>query len=91
MTESYDISIRVVSQQGHCEAGHKAGDEWLVKSDKCHTPPGLCMFAWNALSPLLTALMFGAAFPWETDPEGAQLACIDAENPVVFALRRVRR
>jgi len=30
MAESYKVRIKVISQKGSCEAGHKVGDEWLV-------------------------------------------------------------
>jgi len=34
--------------------------------------------------------MYGGAFPWESDPDVARAACPDADNPVVFELRRLR-
>lgn len=87
MTESYKVSIRVVSQKGTCAAGHRVGDEWVIE-DK--TPEGMCAFAFSALFPLLTPLMFGGAFPWEADPDVTTVACPDPTNPVVFELRRLR-
>lgn len=90
MADYCDVSIKVISQKGHCEAGHKVGDEWLVTTADQKLPPGLCMFAWDSISPMLKVLMFGGVFPWEQDPDRATLACVDAENPVVFELRRVR-
>ena len=30
MAESYDVSVKVISQKGTCEAGHKIGDEWII-------------------------------------------------------------
>jgi len=38
----------------------------------------------------LRTLMFGGTFPWSPDPEAVTVACPDAENPVVFELRRIR-
>lgn len=87
MAESYNVSIKVISQKGHCEAGHKVGDEWLV-GDK--TPEGMCLFAFSSLFPRITPLMYGGAFPWEKDPDRTTAACPDPGNPVVFELRRVR-
>jgi len=86
MAESYKVNVRVISQKGTCEAGHKAGDEWLVGEK---TPEGLCILALGSLLPFITALMFGASFPWEKDPDMTTVACPDAENPVVFELRRL--
>jgi len=87
MAESYKVNIRVISQKGHCEAGHKVGDEWLVGEK---TPEGLCIFAFGSLLPFLTPLMYGGSFPWEKDPDVSTVACPDAENPVVFEIRRLR-
>jgi uncharacterized repeat protein (TIGR04076 family) len=86
MADSYKVRVRVVSQKGSCEAGHKLGDQWII-GDK--TPEGLCPFALNALMPLVTPLMFGASFPWEKEPDMTTAACPDADNPVVFELRRL--
>jgi len=87
MAESYKVRVRVVSQKGTCEAGHKVGDEWLVDYK---TPEGLCIFAFSSLLPGIMALMFGGSFPWESDPDATTAACPDADNPVVFELRRLR-
>jgi uncharacterized repeat protein (TIGR04076 family) len=34
--------------------------------------------------------MFGGRLPWSEDPDTAIVACPDAENPLVFELRRIR-
>ena len=88
MSEGYDVTVRVISQQGDCAAGHRIGDEWVIKDGK--TPPGLCIYALNALFPFSRVLAFDGAFPWETDPDTCTAACPDAENPVVFELRRIK-
>jgi uncharacterized repeat protein (TIGR04076 family) len=89
MAEICDVSIKIISQTGQCEAGHKVGDAWLVTAADQKTPPGLCMFAWDSISPQLKVLMFGGSFPWEPDAYTARLACVDADNPVVFELKRI--
>jgi uncharacterized repeat protein (TIGR04076 family) len=85
MAESL-VRVRVISQKGHCEAGHKVGDEWLVGEK---TPQGMCTFAFASLFPFITPLMFGGAFPWEKDPDVTTVPCPDPENPVVFEIRRL--
>ncbi len=85
MAESYQVSIKVISQKGTCEAGHKVGDQWLVGEK---TPEDMCVFAFSSLLPCITPLMYGGAFPWEKDPDKTTVACPDSENPVVFELRR---
>ncbi len=88
MAERYDIAVKVVSQQGTCGAEHKVGDEWVTGSK---TPEGICLSAFHALLPNARVLMFGGVFPWATDPDVAIVACLDARNPVVFELRRIRK
>jgi uncharacterized repeat protein (TIGR04076 family) len=87
MADRYDINIKVVSQKGTCDAGHKVGDEVIVSST---TPGGMCLSAFNACFAAMRTLMFGGSFPWSKDPDTATVACPDAANPVVFELRRVR-
>ena len=86
MAESL-VRVKVISQQGTCEAGHKVGDEWLVGEK---TPQGMCIFALGSLLPFMTPLMFGGAFPWEKDPDVTTVACPDPGNPVVFEISRIR-
>ena len=90
MAESYDVAIRVVSQKGTCEAGHRVGEEWVIKGEEFKTPVGICLFAFNSFYPLANALMYGGSFPWESDPDVTTVACPDAQSPVVFELRRLR-
>ena len=89
MAERYDILVRVISQKGTCSARHKVGDEWVTNDQQ--TPAGICPYAFNALFPFAQVLMFGGAFPWETDPDVSTVACPDAENPVIFELKRLRK
>ena len=88
MAERYDIAVKVVSQKGTCAHEHKVGDEWVISGK---TPEGICLSAFNAMLPNIRVLMFGGAFPWENDPDITTIACPDAENPVVFELRRLRK
>ena len=88
MAERYAVAIKVISQKGTCAAEHKVGDEWVVKNK---TPEGICLSAFSALFPSIRTLMFGGSFPWSSDPDVARPACPDAENPVVFELRRLRK
>jgi uncharacterized repeat protein (TIGR04076 family) len=79
-----NVVARVISQQGHCEAGHRTGDEFVIGQT---TPPGMCAWAYCTLFPFSQVLQFGASFPWE--PAGiSRVACPDPDNPVVFELRR---
>jgi uncharacterized repeat protein (TIGR04076 family) len=86
MAESL-VRVKVISQQGHCEAGHKVGDEWLVGEK---TPEGMCVFAFASIFPAMTPLMFDGAFPWEKDPDRTTAVCPDPDNPVIFEISRVK-
>ena len=80
-----EVIAKVISQKGTCEAGHRAGDQFVIGD---HTPPGMCAWAFYALFPFASVLQFGGTFPWESDPDSATVACPDPANPVVFELRR---
>ena len=88
MAETYDVVAKVVSQKGTCAAEHKVGDQWVIGSK---TPEGICLSAFNALFSSLRVLRYGGSFPWSTDPDVTTVACPDAQNPVVFELRRLRK
>ncbi|MBA7587302.1 hypothetical protein ES708_29328 [subsurface metagenome] len=89
MAEEYNVAVRVISQKGHCTAGHKVGDEWVIKNQM--TPAGMCAYAFSAVFPFLQVLAYGAAFPWESNPDTTTVACPDAENPVVLELKTVKK
>lgn len=80
-----DIVARVVSQKGTCSAGHKEGDEFVIGQK---SPSGMCTWALYTIFPFAEVLQFGGSFPWESDPDKTTVACPDAENPVIFELRR---
>ncbi len=86
MAERYNVKVRVISQKGTCAIGHKVGDDFIISRT---TPEGICLSAFNAFFPAMRTLMFGGTFPWSEDPDTATAACPDAENPVVFELRRI--
>ncbi len=87
MDNWYKVKAKVVSQKGHCETGHKLGDEYVIDDS---VPIGMCSWAFFALFPFVTALKSGGAFPWEKDKDTATVACPDPTNPVVFELKRIR-
>ena len=88
MADRYDVLVKVISQKGTCTAGHKVGDEWVIGSK---TPEGICLAGFHSLIPNARVLMFGGTFPWATDPDVITVACPDAESPLVFELRRLRK
>jgi uncharacterized repeat protein (TIGR04076 family) len=49
----------------------------------------ICIHALYSMLPAVFALMYGARFPWLSDPDKKTHACPDAANPVVFEITRV--
>ena len=88
MAEPFEVRVKVISQKGTCAAEHKVGDEWIIGSK---SPEGICLSALHSMFMYSRVLRLGASFPWSDDPDAATLACADAENPVVFELRRIRK
>ena len=88
MAKQYKVVAKIISQKGNCALGHRVGDEFEIGD---YTPTGMCSWAFYILFPAAVTLQVGGAFPWERDPDKCVVACPDAENPVVFELRRTRR
>ncbi len=88
MAEQYQVIAKVISQKGTCSAGHKVGDGIDVGG---LSPADMCPFAFCAVFPFTTVLQFGGAVPWDEYRDKTRVACPDAENPVVFELRRLRK
>ena len=89
MAEIYDVSVKVLSQKGYCAMGHKVGDEWIIKGYS--SPGGICLGAFGAIFPVVGVMAFHGRYPWSKDPDCERVACPDAENPVVFEVRRLKK
>lgn len=87
-SRAYKVICKVIRQEGNCAMGHKVGDEIVMDEAGVHGM--ICFHALYSLIPKVFAMMYGADFPWLQDKDVATHACPDAENPVVFEVRRVR-
>ena len=85
---AYKIVLKVISQKGHCELGHRVGD--VITCTEEGVDGRICFHALYSLVPKVFAMMYDADFFWLPDPDVCTHACPDAENPVVFEVRRVR-
>ena len=83
-----DAVVTVVSQQGYCGAGYRVGDQ--IRFSGVTIEGNLCIHALCGLLPKVLAMRYGAQFPWLEDPDVSLQACPDAQNPVVFELRRIK-
>jgi len=84
----YVVVCRVLSVTGQCSFGHQQGDEIVFDGE---TMQGrICLHALYSMLPKVFAMRYGAQFPWlEGEHSHASThACPDAQNPVVFEVRR---
>ena len=84
---AHKIILTVINQKWHCELGHKVGDQ--ITCTETGVEGKICMHALYSLVPKVFAMMYDANFYWLEDPDVATHACPDAENPVVFEVKRV--
>lgn len=87
MSDWYKVNATIISQKGHCEAGHQIGNEFIISDT---VPVGICSWAFYTLFPFISALQSGGSFPWEKNKDTATVTCPDPTNPVVFELKRIK-
>lgn len=82
----YKVIATVKSIGGVC-AFHEVGDQIIYdgRSIEGH----FCGSAFVAMMPTMYAMRYVAEFPWLEGKDVTTFACPDAENPVVFEIRRV--
>lgn len=83
------VEVTVKNQKGKCAFGHKVGDK--IVFDGKTVKGNICYSALMVLLPKVYALRYGVVFPWAEDRDVICNACPDAENPVVFEIRRVKK
>ena len=83
-----NVEVTVKSQKGKCAFGHRVGDK--IVFDGKSVKGDICYSALMVLLPKVYALRYGVEFPWAEDKDVVSNACSDAENPVVFEMRRIR-
>ncbi|KYK32982.1 MAG: hypothetical protein AYK22_06680 [Thermoplasmatales archaeon SG8-52-3] len=81
------VIIRVVSQKGICNTGHKPGDEIIVTENGVEGK--ICLTALYSILPKAFAVLYDAKFPWIKKGQKPRHACPDSENPVIFELEKV--
>jgi len=86
MKGAHKVRMRIVGIAKACPRGHSVGEEWVVDGT---TPGGICMGSFGACLPYLTALRFGASFPWEAREGTVTIGCPDHVNQVVWQLDRL--
>lgn len=87
---AFEIILKVISQEGHCTAGHKVGDEISLNFERNEIKGKVCLHALYSVLPKVFAMAYGAEFPWLEDKDVSTHACPDAYNPVVYQVIRKR-
>ncbi len=83
--EQYKVFGKITAVKGHCDFGHKVGQEFEVSG---YSPNGLCGYFYNMLFPYIIMLEFGGKFPAAWSGEIMKFDCIDIDNAVRIELRR---
>lgn len=88
--EPCKIIVTVRAVNGTCVFGHQVGDQIIF--DGTTVEGRICMSALYSFLPKVFAMRYGADFPWldAEHKDVATHACPDAQNPVVFEIRRVK-
>jgi len=86
---SCNVEVIVKSQKGKCAFGHDVGDK--IVFDGKSIRGDICYSALMVLLPKVYAMRYGAEFPWSENKDVIFNACPDAENPVVFEIRRIKK
>ena len=89
MAEPYNVEATVKSVKGTCDFGHRVGDK--IHFDGRKIRGDICYSALLILLPRVWATRYGAQYPWTKDEDILVTACPDAENPVVFEIRRIKK
>lgn len=72
------MSIIITVKNGICQGGvHGVGQVIKVKRT---TPEDMCMGAWNAIAPYITALRYGVNSSWEKEEGVATIHCPDPKS-----------
>jgi uncharacterized repeat protein (TIGR04076 family) len=87
------VKAKVISQEGHCAAGHKIGDEIIFDWDTHEIEGRLCLHALYSAFPKIYALAHGGKVAFAKAEDGtlvARHACPDGYNPLILELRIVK-
>ena len=86
------IKATVISQEGHCAANNKIGDEITFDWDTHEIEGRLCLHALYSVMPKIYAMAQGGNVAFAKAQDGtlvARHACPDGYNPLILELRIV--
>ena len=80
------MPVRITIKKGKCQGDfHAIGDEFYVDNT---TPGGMCLAAWDAVSPYVTTLLWGGRFPWGKKDSAIKIHCPDPKG-ITLEVRRI--
>jgi uncharacterized repeat protein (TIGR04076 family) len=85
----YDIEVTIKDIKGKCNFGYKIGDK--IQFNGKTIKGATCYSALMTILPKVYAMRYGAEFPWAKNKDTIVNACPDAENPVLFEIKRIRK
>jgi len=83
------VEVNVKSVKRKCGFGHRVGDK--IVFDGKSVKGNICYGALMVVLPNVYAMQYGVEFPWAENKDVICNACPDAENPVVFEIKRLRK
>jgi len=80
------MPVKVSVTKGKCQGNyHKKGDSFIIDET---TPDGMCISAWDVISPYVMTLLYGGNLPWEKEKGAAIIHCPDPKG-ITFELKRI--
>jgi uncharacterized repeat protein (TIGR04076 family) len=84
--ETTVMPVEITVSKGKCQGKyHHKGQKFTVDGQ---TPGGMCMGAWDAISPYVVTLLYGGNFPWENEKGVATIHCPDPKG-ITLEIKRI--
>lgn len=88
MKAPYRVEVTVLEQKGVCQFGHRVGDK--AKFDGEGLEGRICWHSLCSMMYKVHGMLYGASYPWLSDPDIATHPCPDFKNPVIYEIRRFK-
>jgi uncharacterized repeat protein (TIGR04076 family) len=83
--EARVMPVEITVSKGKCQGEyHHIGQKFTIDGQ---TPGGMCLGAWNAISPYVVTLLYGGSFPWENEKGVVTIHCPDPKG-ITLQLKR---
>lgn len=82
----HKLMVTIKDVKGHCNAGHKPGDNFELD---CYNSGGLCGFCYHDNFHIISTMQFGGKYPWWSG-DTVEIQCPDHYNLVTFEIKKVK-